>query len=125
MYSLVFNGRELSLPNYTFKIAEKLEALEASNNSQKKFKEKCKSMYSFEKELLGDDEIKELIGEFEECDPNDISLLYRGIIDCYNSPIIQQRNEQISQLLDNSDLSKITNLVNTINSIERLDKKYK
>lgn len=124
MYSLIFNGREIVLPNYSFTIADKLEAIEISNNSAKKFKEKCKAMYSFEQELLGD-EVKEIVGEFEKCDPNDISLLYRSIVNCYNQPLLQQQNEEISTILNNSEISKISDLVNTVDSISRLDKKLK
>lgn len=120
MYSLIFNGRDIELPNFSFSIAEKIEAIELSNNSQKKFKEKCRLMYSFEKELIGD-VVDEIIGDFEKCDPNDISVLFVSIVECYNQPVSQQKEEQLSSLF-NGDLSKVTELLNSLDNLDKLTK---
>ena len=77
MYSIVLNGTEVNLPNYSFTTANKIEEIEISNNNAaKKFKDKCNLMYKFESELIGKQKLSELIGDFNDCDPNDINLLY-------------------------------------------------
>lgn len=118
MYSIIFNKKEIELPNYSFQIAESLETTETINGSGKSYKEKCKALYKFETELLGEEIVKEIIGDFEKCDPNDIQLLYMGIVDCYNQPIIEKRNEQLKNTLSNYEIDKISKVIDTAEKIK-------
>ena len=123
MYLVSFNGTELELPNYNFTIAAKIEEIEANNkkSSSMKFKEKCRKMYNFEVELLGKDKMKNIIGEFDTCDPNDINILYLGIVNCYNQPISQYTQEQTDAQLNDSNLSKVIELVNAMDKVASND----
>lgn len=42
-------------------------------------------MYKFESELIGKQKLSELIGDFNDCDPNDINLLYLKIVASYRA----------------------------------------
>lgn len=111
MYSLILNNKNIQLPNYSFGIAERLEECSAINSSERTYKDKCLALYDFEKDLLGEDKISELVGDFETCDPNDIQLLFMGIVSCYNQPIEKKRNEQINNALSKIDIDKISKIM--------------
>lgn len=121
MYSIVFNGTEITLPNYSFGIASKIEEVEASNNGSKKFRDKCKVMYNFESELIGSKELTELIGNFDSCDPNDINLLYLSIVACYNQPLAEYNSEKIESKLNDSSLTKMMEVLSAFDSISKSD----
>lgn len=114
MYSIIFEKKEHVLPDYNFDIAEKLEALEIINTSENKtYKEKCRALYDFETEI-----IKDILPEFEKCDPNDIQLLFMSITECYNQPIIEKRKEQIKNSLNNYDFDKISKMADSVEKLK-------
>lgn len=124
MYVIVYNDKEIELPKYSFVIAEKLEAIELSNKQEtKKFKEKCRMMYNFEKELIGEDTLKEIVGDFDTCDPNDINLVYKGIVNCYNQPVIDKQNEELRSLLNDNEISKLLEMVDKVDSLNKVRNK--
>ena len=118
MYSIVFNGTEVNLPKYSFTIANKIEEIEISNNnSSKKFKDKCNLMYKFESELIGKQQLSELIGDFNDCDPNDINLLYLSIVESYQKPIADYNSEATESKMNDANLSKLLEVLNVVSNI--------
>lgn len=118
MYSIVFNGTEVNIPNYSFTTANKIEEIEISNNNAgKKFKDKCSLMYKFESELIGKQQLSELIGEFNDCDPNDINLLYLKIVASYQQPIADYNSEATESKMNDANLSKLLEVLNAVSNI--------
>lgn len=118
MYSIVFNGTEVNLPKYSFTIANKIEEIEISNNNaSKKFKDKCNLMYKFESELIGKQQLSDLIGDFNDCDPNDINLLYLSIVASYQKPIADYNSEATESKMNDANLSKLLEVLNVVSSI--------
>lgn len=118
MYSIVFNGTEVNLPNYSFTTASKIEEIEISNNNAgKKFKDKCNLMYKFESELIGKQQLSELIGDFAKCDPNDINLLYLKIVASYQQPISDYNSEATESKMNDANLSKLLEVLNAVSNI--------
>ena len=118
MYSIVFNGTEVNLPNYRFTTANKIEEIEISNNNAgKKFKDKCNLMYKFESELIGKQQLSELIGDFNDCDPNDINLLYLKIVASYQKPITDYNSEATESKMNDANLSKLLEVLNAVSNI--------
>lgn len=118
MYSIVFNGTEVNLPKYSFTIANKIEEIEISNNNaSKKFKDKCNLMYKLESELIGKQQLSELIGDFSDCDPNDINLLYLSIVASYQKPITDYNSEATESKMNDANLSKLLEVLNVVSSI--------
>lgn len=117
-YSIIFNGTDINLPNYSFTIANKIEEIEISNNNvSKKFKDKCNLMYKFESELIGKQQLSELIGEFNDCDPNDINLLYLKIVESYQRPIADYNSEATESKMNDANLSKLLEVLNAVSNI--------
>lgn len=115
-YTITHNNETITLPAYIFKIAEKLEKQEAMNLGNSRFKDKCKSMYELEKELLGAGVVDTLLGKFENTDPNDINILYLKIVRAYAEPIDEFNNQNINEQLD---ISKADKLVEIVNALEK------
>lgn len=119
-YELSYGGECVQLPAYNFKIAEKLEKQEAMNLGSSKFRDKCKSMYDIEKELLGDDFVDTMIGKFEDADPNEINIVYMMIVRAYSNPLDEFNNSNLSDKLDSTKIDKMVELINALDKANNL-----
>lgn len=119
-YSFIYNGKNYDLPKYNFSIAEKLEKQENINNNSGKFKDKCKSMYELINELIGKESTEELIGKFNDSDPNIINIIYLEIVKAYNQPVADYNADNIDNKLNDSNIGKITDLLNSLQNIDKL-----
>lgn len=121
-YSIIFNGTDINLPNYNFNIAGKIEEVEISNSSNtKKFRDKCKKMYEFETELIGKDKLTEVIGKFDDCDPNDINILYLSIVACYNQPLAEYNSEKATSKLNTPEIEKLSEVLKSLEGLASLN----
>lgn len=121
-YEVRLNDRVIALPKYSFKIAGMLEAQETMNSSTDSLIAKCKSMYSLFCELLTENTVKDILGEFDSCDPNEINLLYLDIINSYNSPLMEKQTMQNNSNLDKigENMSRIDKMLQTLDAVERM-----
>lgn len=114
-------GDIISLPAYTIKLAESIETVasfvDAPNN---KFRDKIKKMYNFLETIIPKENIEEDIGSLNECDPNNVNLMFLKVVDAYNSPISEFNTDKISDKLDTIQIDKVVNL---IESADKLSKK--
>lgn len=119
-YSIIIESKSYDLPAYSFGIAEKIEKQEILNKSNAKFREKCKSMYDFLVEVLGKTTINDLLGEFNNVEPNLLNLTYLKVISAYNNPIKEYSNENALNSLSDDKLDKLINLLNAMNNLDKL-----
>ena len=115
-YEVEYQGETFELPAYNFKIAEKLEVQEKVNAGNDTIKNKCRKMYNLISELIGSDNVKQALGEFEDTDPNAINLLYLNIVRTYNKPLQEYNTEQI----EDAQLDKLLQLINALDTASRL-----
>ena len=121
MYSVILNGETIELPNYNFNIVRKMEDVETViNNASKHYAEKCKKMYSFVSELLGNEKVEAVLGGFDNCDPNDIHILYLSIKDCYNQPLQNYQNEKGQEKINSIEVEKLTKLANVVDKMSTM-----
>lgn len=123
-YTLIWEMQEIELPEYTFTIAEGIEKCENQAHLKKTYKDKCKVMYDFIKSILGAETLNELIGDFKNCDPNKINLIYLRIVSAYNKPITDYEKER--DFGDDDNISDIKETIQSLNNlpgvIEKLQK---
>lgn len=123
MYSVILNGENIELPMYNFGIVRKMEDVELIvNNTSKKYIDKCKKMYSFLQEILGDEKVSKIIGAFEECDPNDIHILYLSIKDCYNQPLQNYTTEKGTEKINSLEIDKLNKLAGILDKMSTMEK---
>lgn len=123
-YEINLNGGTIKLPKYSFKIAEKLEEQEKMNAGNSSIIDKCGSMYELFEYIFGKEKVVEILGEFNDCDPNEINILYLDIIDAYNSPLTAKQTNQTDSKLEKigASMTKIDKVLSTLKSVEDLNK---
>ena len=122
-YTIVKNGEVIELPKYSMKIAGELEAVDLLNQKvSEPFKSKCKKMYEFCSSLIGKEKVADLIGKFEESDPNEINVLYLNIVNCYNKPIEEYTQASASEKMNSMEVDKMIELLNAIGKSDKVFK---
>lgn len=112
-YILNFNGEEVELPKYSFTIANRLEKQEDMNVGNASYQDKFKGMYNVVADIIGKDKIKDLIGTFLQCDPNEINILYLKVLETYNTPLTDFNMQRTNDLIDNANIESLKELLVT------------
>lgn len=119
-YNINYNDTVVTLPKYSLKIAEMLEQQDKINSSPIKFREKCKTMFTTLENIIGNEKISELLGKFEECDPNDINLLYLSVIKAYGEPLNSYNTDSVYNSLNDMQVDKLTRLMDALEKAQKL-----
>ena len=119
-YNINYNDTVVTLPKYSLKIAEMLEQQDKINSSPIKFREKCKTMFTTLENIIGNEKISELIGKFEECDPNDINLLYLSVVKAYGEPLNSYNTDSVYNSLNDMQVDKLTRLIDALEKANKL-----
>ena len=124
-YTVIINGISYDIPCYSISISEDLEKIELLNNGNQKFREKCKNMYDFICKILGKENSLEILGKFENSDPNTINITYLEIVKSYNKPLSDYNLENSEQKLSSDLVDKILELAKIVPLNEGIkNKKY-
>lgn len=101
-YFIEFNNQEVSLPQYTWEIEDKLVEADKINMSENKTsRQKGEHLYNLECELIGEDKTKEIVGgDLKSCDPNAIQVVFIKILRAYDKPIEDVNAEKEQPMLD-------------------------
>ena len=87
-YNIEINGNILELPQYTISVMEKIEQVEKKTNSTSgTTKSKLQGLYNFLVDLVGEENVENAIGKFEDSDPNNINIAYLSVVRAYNKPL--------------------------------------
>ena len=119
-YNINYNDTVVTLPKYSLKIAEMLEQQDKINSSPIKFREKCKTMFTTLENIIGNEKISELLGKFEECDPNDINLLYLSTVKAYGEPLNSYNTDSVYNSLNDMQVDKLTRLMEALEKANKL-----
>lgn len=101
-YFIEFDNQEISLPQYTWEIEDKLVEADKINMSENKTsRQKGEHLYNLECELIGEDKLKDLVGgDIKSCDPNAIQVVFIKILRAYDKPIEDVNAEREQPMLD-------------------------
>ena len=102
MYSFMFDGKKVELPKYSVDIAMKIEALD---NVEGTISDQLKAMFEFIYEIIGE-QTTELLGDFENADPNMINILFLQIVNEFNKPFTDYQVKQATKVMDNPEIKK-------------------
>ena len=97
-----------------------LEQQDKINSSPIKFREKCKTMFTTLENIIGNEKISELLGKFEECDPNDINLLYLSTVKAYGEPLNSYNTDSVYNSLNDMQVDKLTRLMDALEKANKL-----
>lgn len=119
-YNVIIFTEDVELPDYTFSIAEKIEKQEIINTSERTLKEKCKAMYDFISSLITKEKTEELLGKFNDSDPNSINIVYLNIVKAYNKPIEDYYTNEQNESMNSETLEKAIQLMDSMKNLEKL-----
>ena len=123
-YTIIEDGKSYDLPKHSVKISNEMESIEKFKANAKSVKDQLKKMYDFCREMLGDENAGELLGDFEDSDPNVINIVYLDIVEAYRKPIEDYEREKQSETLSRYDLKKYIEIFNAFSkAAPLLDKK--
>lgn len=111
-YIVEFNNAEYSLAPYTIAVADKIEKLESTTSKLLGLKEKVKNIYKFLEDVMSKEVVQQVIGTFDNVDPNAVYLLYFNVIKSYNKPITEYNNDNVRENLDTAGIKELTELIN-------------
>ena len=112
-YTVIVNGQSYDLPKKTMKVAEDIDKLlKADTDTKIALKDKYKKQFDFIRNLIGDDNSKEIFGtdDINEIDLPEITLAVKKIMDAYDKPINDYNIEKSVGRLNDLPLDKIVKL---------------
>lgn len=119
-YTIITNGRSYDLPKKTLDVAERLDGiLRIDSTKGYSLRQKFEILHEFVKELLGEEETKELLGgaELSEIDLSELTLAVRKIADTYEKPISDYVMEKSREKLTGLPVEKIISLAKASQSV--------
>jgi hypothetical protein len=101
-YFIEFDNQEISLPQYSWDIEDKLVEADKINMSENKTsRQKGEHLYNLECELIGENKTKAIVGgDIKSCDPNAIQVVFIKILRAYDKPIEDVNAEKEQPMLD-------------------------
>lgn len=124
-YTVIWNGQSYDLPCYSLKISEKLEEIENINRSSAKFREKCKKMYDLAEFVIGKQAVLEILGKFDDSDPNKVNILYLEILKSYNKPLEDYSMAGMEEMMNSDELEKVLEIVKALPQIKEMKESKK
>lgn len=119
-YSIAWEGKTYNLAPYTVKIAGQFENASVVSNSDATMSEKlnavCTALYS----ALGSEVSQEILGDFDNADPNEVSILFLTVAREYERPMREFTEKQKMLNIGTDDLGKVTELVEAIEKLKAL-----
>lgn len=122
-YTINVNRKTYNLPPKTIATMEKLEeAVSVDNNRKMSLRNKFETLHGTIKEFLGDETSAEILGssDFEKIDMSEITLTINKIIDAYDKPVQDYKNEQTRKMLSNIPMDKIVGLTKSLQTVSNI-----
>lgn len=116
-YIIEHDGISFEIPRYSFKIDDEIADInEYKTKSNSDYKRLCKKQYDFIKGLIGD-RVVDVIGEFDTCDPNDITIIFDEIVEAYSAPVREYQEEKLKESINIDQYSKLFDFIEKTNKL--------
>lgn len=116
-YSFVFQNKSYNLPNYNVEMVRKLEALD-EQGANASSSEQLQLLYNYINETLGEEVTNNILGGFDDADPNEINIVYGSIVNAYHKPLeeheLKEHEAFINKNLKAVQSDKLVNLVSVL-----------
>lgn len=119
-YTIIVDGRGYDLPKKTVAVMDKLdEVLKVDARPNLSARQKYERLHSFVKEILGEQNTKELLGsdDLTEIDLSELSLAVLRINDAYNQPLNEYRMDKMRESMSAIPTEKIVSLTKSMQSV--------
>jgi hypothetical protein len=79
-------------------------------------------MYCFNGKVITAAKQTELIGKFDQADPNDINILFLKIAEAYNAPVTEYNAERTNTVISDDLLNKLDGITKALETLDKLNK---
>ena len=118
-YTVIVNGKSYDLPKKTIAVAESLEEVLKVDSTNFKIRQKMEKLHRFSKDLLGEDNVKEILGtdDLEEADTSALAMLVLNINEAYEKPVTEYRTDKMREAFNGIPTEKLSSLTKSMQTV--------
>ena len=118
-YTVIVNGKSYDLPKKTIAVAESLEEVLKVDSTNLKIRQKMEKLHRFSKDLLGEDNVKEILGtdDLEEADTSALAMLVLNINEAYEQPVTEYRTDKMREAFNGIPTEKLSSLTKSMQTV--------
>ena len=118
-YTVIVNGKSYDLPKKTIAVAESLEEVLKVDSTNLKIRQKMEKLHRFSKDLLGEDNVKEILGtdDLEEADTSALAILVLNINEAYEKPVTEYRTDKMREAFNGIPTEKLSSLTKSMQTV--------
>lgn len=118
-YTVIVNGKSYDLPKKTIAVAESLEEVLKVDSTNLKIRQKMEKLHRFSKDLLGEDNVKEILGtdDLEEADTSALAMLVLNINEAYEKPVTEYRTDKMREAFNGIPTEKLSSLTKSMQTV--------
>ena len=118
-YTVIVNGKSFDLPKKTIAVAESLEEVLKVDSTNLKIRQKMEKLHRFSKDLLGEDNVKEILGtdDLEEVDTSALAMLVLNINEAYEKPVTEYRTDKMREAFNGIPTEKLSSLTTSMQAV--------
>ena len=118
-YTVIVNGKSFDLPKKTIAVAESLEEVLKVDSTNLKIRQKMEKLHRFSKDLLGEDNVKEILGtdDLEEVDTSALAMLVLNINEAYEKPVTEYRTDKMREAFNGIPTEKLSSLTKSMQAV--------
>ena len=119
-YTVIVNGKSYDLPKKTIAVAESLEEVLKVDSTNLKIRQKMEKLHRFSKDLLGEDNVKEILGtdDLEEADTSALAMLVLNINEAYEKPVTEYRTDKMREAFNGIPTEKLSSLTKSMQAVK-------
>ena len=120
-YTIIVNGKSYDLPKKTLKVAEEIERTVSLDATSAPIKDKYKAVLKACQNIVGQEAADEILGsnKLEDMDLGEITILFEKIVDAYQAPIVDYKNDRNMEQLSRLPLAELEKMGNALASIPK------
>ena len=118
-YTVIVNGKSYDLPKKTIAVAESLEEVLKVDSTNLKIRQKMEKLHRFSKDLLGEDNVKEILGtdDLEDVDTSALAMLVLNINEAYEKPVTEYRTDKMREAFNGIPTEKLSSLTKSMQAV--------
>lgn len=118
-YTVIVNGKSYDLPKKTIAVAESLDEVLKVDSTNLKIRQKMEMLHRFSKNILGEENVKEILGtdELEKVDTSALAVLVLNINEAYEKPVTEYKTDRMREAFNGIPTEKLTSLTKSMQAV--------
>ena len=115
-YTVIVNGKSYDLPKKTIAVAESLDEVLKVDSTNLKIRQKMEMLHRFSKNILGEENVKEILGtdELEKVDTSALAVLVLNINEAYEKPVTEYKTDRMREAFNGIPTEKLISLTKSM-----------